>query len=62
MVQSSGCTQESLGTTGDTAADCGLRLTHRSEDLAWPGTQKKYEDLHCGDVNIPDLLCVVRFV
>ena len=25
----------------ETAADCGLRLTHRTEDLAWPGTQKK---------------------
>ena len=23
------------------AVDCGLRLTHRTEDLAWPGTQKK---------------------
>ena len=22
-------------------ADCGLRLTHRTEDLAWPGIQKK---------------------
>ena len=33
--------QEGLGTSWDTAADCWLRLTHRTEDLAWPGTQKK---------------------
>ena len=41
MDQSGGCPQEALGTGWDTAADCGLRLTHRTEDLAWPGTQKK---------------------
>ena len=28
----------------DTAADCGLRLTDRTEDLAWPGRQKKKKD------------------
>ena len=33
--------QEALGTTWDTAADRWLRLTHRTEDLAWWGTQKK---------------------
>ena len=37
MAQSGGCLQEAL----ETAADCGLRLTHQIEDLAWPGTQKK---------------------
>ena len=26
-------------------ADCGLRLTHRTENLAWPGTQKKKNKL-----------------
>ena len=41
MVQSSGCPQEALGTGADTAADSGLRLTNWTEDLAWPGTQKK---------------------
>ena len=41
MVQSGGCPQEALGTGWDTAANCGLRLTHRTEDLAWPETQKK---------------------
>ena len=41
MAQSGGCPQEALGTSWDTATDCGLRLTHRTEDLAWPGTQKK---------------------
>ena len=25
----------------DTAADCGLGLTDRTEDLAWPGGQEK---------------------
>ena len=44
MTQSSGCLQEALGTSWDTAADCGLRLTHRTEDLAWPETQKKKTD------------------
>ena len=33
--------QEALGTRWDTAADCGLRLTYQTEDLAWPGTHKK---------------------
>ena len=41
MAQSGGCPQEALGTGRDTAADCGLRLIHRIEDLAWPGTQKQ---------------------
>ena len=41
MAQFGGCPQKALGTRGDTAADCGLRLTPRTEDLAWPGTQKK---------------------
>ena len=41
MAQSSGGPQEALGTGWDTVADCGLRLTHRTENLAWPGTQKK---------------------
>ena len=31
--------REALGTGGDTAADCGLCLPHRTENLAWPGTQ-----------------------
>ena len=34
MAQSGGCPQEALGTSLDTAADCGLRLTHQTEDLA----------------------------
>ena len=41
MAQSGGCPQEALGSGQDTAADCRLRLTHRTEDIAWPGTQKK---------------------
>ena len=41
MTQSGGCPQEPLGTGLDTAADCGLCLTHRTEDLAWLGTHKK---------------------
>ena len=41
MAQSGGRLQEALGTGWDTAADCGRRLTHRTEDLAWLGTQKK---------------------
>ena len=41
MAQSGGCPQEALGTSLDTAADRGLCPTHRTEDLAWPGTQKK---------------------
>ena len=45
MAQSGGCPQEALGTGWDTAADCGLRLTHQIEDLAWPGTQKKKKTL-----------------
>ena len=40
-AQSSGCPKEALGTGWDTEVDCGLRLNHRTEDLAWPGTQKK---------------------
>ena len=35
MAQSGGCPQEALGTSWDTAADCGLRLAHRTEGLAW---------------------------
>ena len=44
MAQSGGGPQEALGTDWDTAADCGLRLTHRTENLAWPGTQKKKKE------------------
>ena len=40
-AQSGGCPQKALVTCRDTVADCGLRLTHRTEDLAWPGTQKR---------------------
>ena len=36
-----GCPQEALGIGEDTAADCGLHLTHRASSVAWPGTQKK---------------------
>ena len=38
---SAGCPQEDLGAGCDTAADCRLRLTHRTEVLVWTGTQKK---------------------
>ena len=48
MAQSGGGPQEALGIGWDTAADCGLRLTHRTENLAWPGTQKK-KNVHVGD-------------
>ena len=41
MAQSGGCPQKALGTGWDTAVDSGLGLTHQTEDLAWPGTQKK---------------------
>ena len=41
MVQSGGCSKEALWTRWDSAADCGLLLTHWIKDLAWPGTQKK---------------------
>ena len=41
MAQSGGGPQEALGTSWDTAADCGLGLTHWTENLAWPGMQKK---------------------
>ena len=47
MAQSGGCPQEALGTGWDTAADCGLRLTHRTEDLTWLGTQKKKNPRRC---------------
>ena len=40
MAQSGGCPQEALGIGWDTAADRWLHLTLRTEDLAWPGTQK----------------------
>ena len=33
-----------LGTGRDTAADCGLRLTHRTEDLASQKKKKKKEE------------------
>ena len=46
MAQSNGCPQEALGTGWDTAADCGLHLTHRTEDLAWLGTRKKKHMKH----------------
>ena len=45
MTKSGGCPQEALGTGWDTAADCRLRLTHWTEDLAWSGTQKKKKKL-----------------
>ena len=41
MAQFGGCPQQAVGTGWDTAADCGLYLTHQTEDLAWLGTQKK---------------------
>ena len=41
MVQSSGCQEEALGTGGDTLADCGVCLTHQTENLAWPRIRKK---------------------
>ena len=41
IAQSGGGLQEALGTGQDTAADCRLCLTHWTEDLARPGTQKK---------------------
>ena len=41
MAQSGGGPQEALGTSWDTVANCGLHLTHRTENLAWPGKQKK---------------------
>ena len=46
MAQSGGCPQEALGTGWNTAADCGLRLTHWTEDLVWPGIQKKKKFSH----------------
>ena len=49
MAQSGGGPQEALGTGRDTAADCGLRLTHWTENLAWPGTQKKKKKIEVGD-------------
>ena len=64
MAQSGGCQQEALGTASDTVADCGLRLTHRTEDLAWPGTQKKRKHvpwtvyaIMCPRLYVPQIVC-----
>ena len=47
MAQPGGCPQEALTTCRDTAADCGLRHIHRTEDIALLGTQKKkYQCTH----------------
>ena len=35
-------THRKLCRPAETLAYCRLCLTHRTEDLAWPGTQKKY--------------------
>ena len=42
MSQSGGRPQETLGTGRDTVADCGFCLIRRTENLAWPRTQKKW--------------------
>ena len=47
MAQSGDCQQEALGTGGDTATDCGLCITQRTEDPAWPGRQKKKKYISC---------------
>ena len=66
MAQSGGCPQEALGTGSDTAAHCTLCLTHQTEDLAWPGTQKEALATHApkvakGSVEIkpPDFMTMV---
>ena len=61
-AQSGGGPQEALGTGWDTAADCGLRLTHRTENLAWPGTQKKKrkKTVSSSQSKDCDLSCSVR--
>ena len=45
--------QEALGTGRDTATDCGLCLTHRTENPGWPGPKKKKKaverDSNCGE-------------
>ena len=43
MAQSGRCLWEALGTSGDTATDCRLCLTHWTENIAWPRMQKKKE-------------------
>ena len=45
VAQSGGCLQEALWTSSDTVADCRLCLTHRTEDLAWPGMQKNEKNM-----------------
>ena len=47
MAQSGGWPKEALGTSWDTVVDCGLRLTRRTEDLAWPGMQKMMKKKNC---------------
>ena len=44
MAQPSGGPKEALGSCRDTAADCQLHPTHRIENLAWPGAQKKNKE------------------
>ena len=55
MAQSGGCPQEALGTGWDTVADCELRRTHWTEDLAWPGAQKNKNHEW-----IPALICKTK--
>ena len=50
MVLSSGCPHKALGTSRGAVARCRLHNTYQTENLAWPGTQKKkvqtwYEDI-----------------
>ena len=59
MAQSDGCPQEALGTGWDTAADCGLCLTHRTEDPAWPGRQKKKKNKKTCPLLDTLVLCVL---
>ena len=44
IARSDECPQEALETGWDTVADCGLLLTHKTEDAACPGTQKKKDE------------------
>ena len=71
MAQFGGCPQEALGTSQDTVANCGLRLTHQTENLAWPGTQKKKSPTFwwVGGLQLPQVfgtfvvhLCLLRWV
>ena len=41
IAQSSGCAWKALGSSGGTVTDCVLHPTHWTENLAWPGMQKK---------------------